>query len=62
MKFKLSVDCANAAFADDLFLELSAVLERVADAVERHNLDGSCRDSNGNTVGEFFVTDAEDDE
>lgn len=60
--FKLTVDCKNAAFDDDPWAELAAILRRVADKLD--NARGRAfgpfdfpgvRDTNGNRVGSACV-------
>jgi hypothetical protein len=55
MKFKLTIDCDNAAFEDGVHYELADILTRLAIRV-RNDLTGSRTeipvfDHNGNTVG-----------
>jgi hypothetical protein len=58
MKFKLEIDCSNAAFGDDhaaLCDELQQIISRLQPIADNVFLDGSkttLRDSNGNRVGE----------
>lgn len=59
MKFHVEFDCDNAAFGDpdslEFGAEVSTVLHEVADRMESGYTFGLCRDSNGNTVGRFWV-------
>lgn len=60
-KFTLTIDTDKAAFADNgLAPELVHVLRDAAARIERVGIDLSdprpTRDSNGNTVGEFVLT------
>lgn len=56
MKFKLTIDCDNAAFEDDPADEVRTILLSMVDVVfvdkgyEHHVLD-----SNGNTVGKWSL-------
>lgn len=61
-RFRLEVDCDNAAFADEPFTELAAVLRRVADRLDnargREFTDfefSGVRDTNGNRCGHVSV-------
>ncbi len=65
MKFKLEIDCDNAAFEDDLSGELATILDTVSNMVMGWRSHGSIgepigpfplRDSNGNTVGMARLT------
>lgn len=58
MKFKLEIDCDNAAFGDNMamtFWELGRMLyalsKRIAETGEE---EGKLRDKNGNTVGKYW--------
>lgn len=57
MKFKLTIDMNNAAFAEEG--ELSAILRKLArrfdDVRSVARTSGILSDSNGNTVGEWSV-------
>lgn len=57
MTFHLTIDCANAAFEEDLNAAIRRVLETAADAMERGDLSGPCHDENGNTVGQWHFTE-----
>lgn len=67
MRFCLNIDCGNAAFheaggeaTDEARgAELAAILRRVAERVEDaapRGDSGRALDSNGNTVGTWYVT------
>jgi hypothetical protein len=51
--FILNIECNNAAFADDLAGELSAIIGRCAETVAEGVFAGTLRDVNGNRVGTF---------
>lgn len=57
-KFLVEFEMDNAAFDEDVTLEVEAVLDRVKQSFRREwganpsvNCSGKVRDSNGNTVG-----------
>lgn len=52
--FHLEVEMGNAAFEDDEY-ELVRILGAVADMLRAGRRQGTVRDSNGNTVGDFEV-------
>ena len=61
MRIKISFDCDNAAFVPDTRAEISRILTEQAKKVQLYPLDGlseafNIKDINGNTVGEFFVS------
>jgi hypothetical protein len=66
MKFKLEIDCGNAAFMhpddggeSDAYREgeVARILRAVAERVEMAGLtEGACYDINGNRVGDFRLT------
>ena len=51
--FTLKIKTENAAFSDDRNAEIARILREVAEQLETHTMTGSCRDYNGNRVGEF---------
>jgi hypothetical protein len=53
MDFILRMNCDNAAF-EDLEIEVSRLLQKVASQIEANQKSGKIIDFNGNTVGEFF--------
>jgi hypothetical protein len=63
--FKLSIDCANAAFCEDdtptpesAAPELARILRAIADRIESGDTFDTfrnCRDINGNIVGTFAL-------
>lgn len=57
--FKLEIQTGNAAFeGSSLEEEIGRILYTVADRVQRGgNQSGLCKDLNGNTVGEWSITD-----
>lgn len=57
MKLRIEIDMKNDAFVQDLGYELDVILDTVAYRVSVGRRQGSCMDSNGNTVGHFIVTD-----
>lgn len=70
MKFKLEIDCDNAAFqgeyGDEAVTEVSDILSRLAFqlvAGDANREAGNLHDSNGNFVGYWtFTEEQEDDE
>ena len=54
--FCISFATVNAAFVGGGNAEVARILRRVADQVEGGTCSGSCRDLNGNKVGEFQFT------
>jgi hypothetical protein len=63
MQFRLTIDCDNDAFAYDRQDYIAALLRDVADSVEAggnisHPIN--IRDANGNRVGSFVLTEAEE--
>lgn len=60
MKFKLNIDCDNAAFQDDASHEVARILRELADRVEISGgqplSDFNLYDTNGNRVGEAKFT------
>lgn len=63
MKFKLDIDCDNAAFDDDFYGELQRILLDVRGDIRYlvgrpgRMEDGNIRDSNGNTIGKWELVD-----
>ena len=55
-------DMGNAAFADRPECEVASILRDVANRIEQGTTHGVCRDSNGNTVGNFGMTPPDEDE
>ena len=51
--FKLTMRTDNPAFEGDPGREISRILREVAGAVEDGRRSGTCRDANGNAVGQF---------
>lgn len=58
MRFVLTMDTDNDAFADGALPEVARILTDVARRVGEGSSAGTCRDINGNTVGEFTFTAA----
>ena len=56
--FVLKIKTENAAF-EDRELEVARILRDVAQRIEDDYQSGSCRDSNGNLVGDFSFDDVE---
>jgi len=56
MKFKLEIDCDNAAFDSwpNAEAEVARILRNAATEIETRQGQGKCRDYNGNTVGSYF--------
>lgn len=65
MRFTMTVDMDNAAFGEDgqgrLSVagerELARILGNVVGQLESGNAAGTCRDANGNTVGQWGIRD-----
>jgi hypothetical protein len=60
MKFKLKIDCNNAAFEEDAGAELGYILDRLGNTLNgmiradaKGIYSGGVMDSNGNTVGKW---------
>ena len=53
--FKLEFSTENAAFEDSL--EVVVILERIAQKMKQGDRFGAVKDSNGNTVGRWSLTD-----
>jgi len=56
MKFTLSIDTDNAAFADDADREIARILRATANRITREGLSGfleTIHDENGNNVGRY---------
>jgi hypothetical protein len=58
--FKLEISTANDAFAESMHHEVARILREIADKVERGPPSGTCRDANGNRVGEYGFHPQED--
>ena len=58
MRFVLEVECDNDAFATDLAGTLGAIIRTCAGEVEAGVFHGKLRDPNGNTVAEYHLTHA----
>lgn len=60
-KFELDINTDNAAFQDDYIDEIEAVFKRVIESlIAADYLNGkhsNVRDTNGNVIGTFRVTD-----
>ncbi len=57
MEFKLSINMDNAAFETHPEQEIGVILFDVALMVRKGLTDSPLRDSNGNTVGKFEITE-----
>lgn len=55
--FKLEFKTDSAAFLDDPMTEPANVLRRVALRIDYGETSGIVRDSNGNTIGSFELTE-----
>jgi hypothetical protein len=53
MKFVLTFDCDNDAFAGDAESEVMAILNRIRNAVAEGRRTGTVFDTNGNRIGEY---------
>lgn len=57
--FQLSIKCDNAAFEDAPGEEVARILRKIADILEStchgEDVSGTCRDANGNRVGEWSL-------
>jgi hypothetical protein len=62
--FSIEFKTDNAAFDGDADkqAEVARILRGIADKVEAGADYGCVRDANGNTIGEFFIEDDEDDQ
>ena len=64
LRFKLYIDCENAAFGDangdpcDPSNEVARILAGVVRTLEQGGTSGTLFDSNGNSCGEAFYTNA----
>lgn len=57
MAFKMEFSTGNAAFEEDGNYEIARILRKVADQVILGETEGIARDINGNTVGEWSLTE-----
>ncbi len=55
MHFTLKMKSDNEAFTDDAAHEVARILREVADKLEQGREYGTCRDYNGNKVGEWSL-------
>ena len=63
MQFKLTLNCANDAFAgDNLHHEIADLLVAAATRIRTGATDGRLYDTNGNPVGSFTVPERDEDE
>lgn len=53
MKFKLEIDCGNAAFEPDAATEVARILVNMCDTTLPFDASGKLWDANGNVVGFF---------
>jgi hypothetical protein len=57
MKFKLEINTDNAVYEESLYDELIANLQLVSNMVDSQKKEGIIRDTNGNKVGKFYMTE-----
>lgn len=62
MEFTLNIDCDNAAFDGDPADEIVRLLHVVAMKIEGGYRDGNLVDLNGNTVGDFELTEPDEED
>ncbi|MCY1283629.1 hypothetical protein D9M68_822480 [compost metagenome] len=58
--FTLQIECGNAAFGDVAEHEVAALLRNVAKRLVGGEMSGKIRDTNGNSVGEYELEEAEE--
>ena len=51
--FTLMIETENAAFSDNVAEEVAMILGQVRQHLRRGDIEGRCRDVNGNTVGSW---------
>ena len=59
MKFMVEIRTDNSAYEDCLYDELIANLKSVISMVDCQEQEGIIRDTNGNKVGKFYLTEGE---
>ena len=59
MKFKLEIRIDNAVYEESLYDELIANLKVVSNMIDSQQKSGIIRDTNGNRVGQFYMTEEE---
>ena len=59
MKIEIEINTDNAAFEYHREGEISRILKAVTQSIVAGKLYGSIRDSNGNTVGKFDVSESD---
>lgn len=59
MRFKLDIECGNAAFEDEVHAELGRILAEICANLANGEIRGGCYDLNGNRVGYFELVDSE---
>jgi len=59
MKFKLEIRTDNAVYEESLYDELIANLKVVSNMIDSQQKSGTIRDTNGNRVGQFYMTEEE---
>ena len=60
MKFKLNIDCENAAFDSNDGTEIARILRVVAETVDKYGLPAMYQniyDANGNKTGSYALKD-----
>lgn len=61
MKMSMRIDSDNAAFEEDSgAVEVARLVRQIADRIDQGEREGKLLDLNGNTVGEFLVTEEEE--
>lgn len=56
MKFSLTIDMDNAAFADDPHYSLIRIIDTLRSQLVAARDNGACMDINGNRVGAWEIT------
>ena len=59
MKFKLEIRTDNAVYEESLYDELISNLRVVINQIDSQAKSGTIRDTNGNRVGKFYMTEEE---
>lgn len=57
MKFKLEIRTDNAVYEESLYDELISNLKVVINQIDSQEKEGIIRDTNGNKVGHFYLTE-----
>lgn len=61
MSFTMKIECDNAAFEDEVALEVARILEAAGKALRMGNTSGRCIDANGNRVGTWELAEGGDE-